>query len=960
MFPAQYRFSGTVTLIAALVYGLTLCWGTTTNSFGLTANLAGWDWQPLLNQPVVWLVTLPLRVLPAAWIPASLNIFLALVAALTLGLVARSVELLPWECQPPAKDPWIKKLPVLLACGVCGFELNFWQEATAGSGVVMDQLLLTSAVWCLLEFRASKVLRWLEVAVIIWGLGLAQNWVMLINLPLFTAAVIWLRGKRFLNTAFFVRMFLFGLAGFSLYALPPTIIGLSPHSPLGFCDAWLATLKGTKSTLAFIYGEFWARQRLMTMTVILFFLVPTLPAILRPTAGGLKNKSQLDRSQILIFRAVLAALLLACLWLAFEPTVGLHQILQNKFEVFLPLLSFDFVNALGIAFLTGNLIFALLVPPERGDLRGFAKKINSKLQPRLPVLFSVFFGVIVLALIVRNGPAIWAANRQPLEKFGTLAVTSLPTGGGIVLCDDPLKLVAVQAALAQTPNRNWQAVLLPLLPSLEYRNALERQQPRGWISDLSRHELKLPEQFRLFERLALTNRIFFLQPEPGQLLFEQFYPQKSAAVAELKLYQPLQSSGPPLSTRTLDDGEKFWDDAWRKNMASLCPPNSQPPDFWTRLAKNLSTRFYLPPINLQQPILFRQWYSISLNDWGVELQRSGRLSPARHRFEQALLLNSNNLLAAVNLECNTNLQAGNKLSLARLGALDAQFSGLGKFNQLINNSGPMDEPALCYLLGRYCQLAGMPRQAIQQLERSQTLSPSALAPGFALAEIFSQYRQDDKVLGIVKRLRATLAALSEKDEQATMKVDLLEASSWMSQTNATNARRIWQSMLARHPDDPAAANLILNAVMKYGDYRVALQLVTNQLANQPTNTQLMNVQAGILIQMNRAADAVSVLKQALTMTNTPTLRLNLAFAYLSETNLPAAAIEYRLLETNPPDIFIVHYGLASIAEQQHDTNLAIHHLEICLTNSPAGSPHSEEILAHLAALKPPAPPEKIK
>jgi predicted Zn-dependent protease len=177
----------------------------------------------------------------------------------------------------------------------------------------------------------------------------------------------------------------------------------------------------------------------------------------------------------------------------------------------------------------------------------------------------------------------------------------------------------------------------------------------------------------------------------------------------------------------------------------------------------------------------------------------------------------------------------------------------------------------------------------------------------------------------------------------------------MSQTNATSARRILQSILARHPADPAAAGLVLSAYMNYCDFTNALQLVTSQLAREPDNTEWMNIQAGILIQMNQAANAITVLNRALAATNTPTLRLNLALAYLKDTNLPAAAAEYHQLEADPPDVFIVHFGLANIAEQQHDTNLAIRHLEICLTNAPARSPRSEEIRAHLAALKNPAP-----
>ena len=952
----RHRLPGAVALVAALIYGLTLCWGTTGNSLALTANVAGWDWQPMLNQPVTWLVTLPLRVLPAAWIPAGLNMFFALCGALTLGMLARSVELLPWDCQPPEKKNWVKILPVLLAGGVCGLEINFWQEATAGAGAMLNQLLLAAALGCLLEYRAAKDSRWLNAAAVIWGLGLAQNRMMQLCLPLFVAALIAVRRRRFFKGYFLLRMALFGLAGFAIYALPPVINGLNPHSSLSLGAASLATLKASKGTLWLLYNGFWVQHRVLTLVVFLFYLLPILPALVRLPDRGSNNKSKLDRWQMRIYRTVRGALLLACLWLTFEPSIGPQQILLHQFGVFLPLLSFDYLNALGIAFLAGNLLFALQVRPAPGKLRGLARRINSWRRRSVPFLFAGAFAIVLFALAFRNAPVIWAGNRQPLENFGALAAGSLPAEGGILLGDDMVKLAAMQAALAHSPGGRWQVVLLPLLPSSDYRVALERQQPRGWVTAPNRHELKLVEQFRLLEQLARTNRLFFLQPEPGQILFEQFYSSPAGAVAELKLYQPQQSSGPSLPASALDAGEKFWDNAWLKKMAPLRRPDSQRASLWSSLGEKLSRRFYLPPLPVQQSLLLRQWYSISFNDWGVELQRSGRLPAAQRRFEQALVLNTNNLLAAVNLECNTNLQAGGKFNLARVGELEARFRDLAQLTPIINGYGRADEPALCYLLGRYCQMAGLPRQAVQQLERAKALAPAELPPDFALAEIFSRYRQDDKVFAIVKRLRTSLSVFPTNElEQAAIEVDLLEAKTWMSQTNATSARRILQSILARHPADPAAAGLVLSAYMNFGDFTNALQLVTSQLAREPDNTEWMNIQAGILIQMNQAANAITVLNRALAATNTPTLRLNLALAYLKDTNLPAAAAEYHQLEADPPDVFIVHFGLANIAEQQHDTNLAIRHLEICLTNAPARSPRSEEIRAHLAALKNPAP-----
>src|ERR1035441_3296177 len=96
----------------------------------------------------------------------------------------------------------------------------------------------------------------------------AQTGVMLLTLPLFVAALIWLRRWRFFKWDFLRRMALLGLAGFSVYALLPLVNGLNPHSPWHFGEAWLATLKITKKTFGVLYLEFWVRHRLMTVALL--------------------------------------------------------------------------------------------------------------------------------------------------------------------------------------------------------------------------------------------------------------------------------------------------------------------------------------------------------------------------------------------------------------------------------------------------------------------------------------------------------------------------------------------------------------------------------------------------------------------------------------------------------------------------------------------------------------------
>jgi tetratricopeptide (TPR) repeat protein len=302
-------------------------------------------------------------------------------------------------------------------------------------------------------------------------------------------------------------------------------------------------------------------------------------------------------------------------------------------------------------------------------------------------------------------------------------------------------------------------------------------------------------------------------------------------------------------------------------------------------------------------------------------------------------LNTNSWSAFVNRQANTNLQAGNTLSLGGVDALNAAFPDLPHLAGVLTAYGPVDEPGVCFQLGRHFAAAGWPHQAVQELERCRALAAETLPPDFALAEIYSQSRQDEKVFAIANEVRPRLATLpAEQLKMAALKLDLLEAKSWMSQTNPANAGRILQSMLEAHPHDATAADMVWGAYVIFGDLTNALQLVTRQLAENPENSQLLNNQANLLVMLNRADEAVVSLQHSLAITNLPAARLNLAIAYFRAQNFPAAEAEYHRLKKESADGFRIHSGLAEIALQRQDTNAAIHELELSLTNVPDSSP----------------------
>ena len=958
-----------VALGALLFYVLTLSRSITLQSLPLTAQLAGWDWLPMAGQPLLWLLTLPLRLLPATWIPISLNLFSAVCGALTLGLLIRSVQLLPQDRTPiqrvfSNKDKGLFTqpdwAPMVLACVVCGLEFGFWREATTATGEMLDLLLIAAAIWCLLEYRAVRESRWINAAALIWGLGMAENLVMLLTLPLFVVSLFWLRWRHFLRGGFLLRMALLGLAGFSIYALQPLANGLTPHSPWGFGEAWHMTLRTTKHIILLFYGQFWTGHRYMVVVVVLFYLLPVLPCLVRlPDEGGY-HKALAAQLQILVCHISYAFLLLACLWLAFDPAIGLQQIMLRQLGYSMPLLSFDYLTALGAGYFAGYfmLVFGANLREQYRKNPQFKRPPFTPrwLRHSVPPFLRALPVLVAGGLIFKNAPAITLVNRQPLQSFADLAVRSLPAGGGIVFSDDPLKLFVFQAALAcHKDRRQWLPVDTRSLPAPEYRAQLERKCPTGWLTGANRHKLNPPEMLLLLDHLARTNRLFYLHPSFGYF-FERFYLQPHGAIYEMKPYPKDQFNEPPMSASEVEQTGKFWDEAWQTEPELVARSGSQrqsAPSAVKKMAQKIFVQhLYLSAIPSLQSRLLGEWFSVALNGWGVELQRNGRLPEAHQRFEQAIALNTNNLAALVNLECNTNLQVGNKMNRLSVDTVARQLGKLQRLGPIMNHCGPFDDPVFCYLLGDVYQQIGLLHQAVQEFERAQMLAPNMLSAKFALAQLYSRQRMDDKVFETVNLLRDEIQASPISD---TMAVDLavLEANSWLSQTNPVRARSVLQSVLKQHPNDKRTLNMVLQAYLAFGDLTNALQLVSGKLAQEPDNVAALVNEAAILLQSGDVTNAIPVLNYALAITNLPIARLDRAVAYLQTQNLPAAEADFLELENSPAQAFPVHYGLAEIAERRHNTNLAIHHLELCLSNAPAGTVKWQEVRARLDKLEPP-------
>src|SRR6266545_2175744 len=123
---------------ALLVYVATMEWSPSWNGLAALARATGWDWHVDLIAPLHQIVTSPIRWLPPALQLWALNATAALSGASALGLLARSVCLLP-KNRPllhgavPSRrgNFWI---PRFFAALIWGRNLSFWKNAVGPRG----------------------------------------------------------------------------------------------------------------------------------------------------------------------------------------------------------------------------------------------------------------------------------------------------------------------------------------------------------------------------------------------------------------------------------------------------------------------------------------------------------------------------------------------------------------------------------------------------------------------------------------------------------------------------------------------------------------------------------------------------------------------------------------------------------------------------------------------------------
>jgi tetratricopeptide (TPR) repeat protein len=930
-------------------------------NLGFVATISGWTWKMEVVSPILFLVTYPFRWLPAPQIPLALNVFSAVCAALTLGLLARSVALLPHDRTDAQRrrehsdfsfltigSAW---LPPVLAVLVCGLQLMFWQHATNWTGEMFDLLLFASVIWLLLEYRLDERAWRLFLASVVYGAGMADNWAMVGFFPAFIAAIIWIRGFSFFHLRFLGRMALCGLLGMTFFFLLPLLAVISGKVPVPFLEILKLSLVPQYNVLKlyFLCGLH-PLEHLEFLALLLVYLIPVFILAIRwKSAFG-------DHSQIgmaltsFLFHLAYATFFVLCVWMAFDPPFSPRHLGLGT-----PFLTLYYLGALSIGYFSGY--FLLIFGKDPSSRLPLPKPPAAQfLNPLVLVSVWVFAAAAATGLIYRNMPQIQAANDDTLRKYASFMEENLPRSGGILLSDDSSRLFLVEAALARdgrakdylpldTQSLNWPF----------YLRFLHKKFPKKWPELASATDVKPLNPVGLvgtLASLAKSNELYYLHPSFGYY-FEQFYLEPHGLVYKLKTL-PEDSLLPPLpDINQIAGNEAFWSRAETQAFVSItrAVTPSDPNAPGSRGERLLNT-FHVPREPNQNAILAGTFYSRSLDFWGVQLQRANELEKAAAAFARAKELNPDNVVAQINLQFNQNLRAGKSVPVDPSIATRDQFGKYHDWNEVLNANGPFDEPSYCFAEGIIMAAEnGFFRQSVAAFARIRELVPDNLAARLWLGQIYVISRLPDRAL---EALRDPL----EQPERFSLvktnqiQLNIIAAAAYLQKNDVVRGTKLFDTEIALHPTDDNLHNYVMQAYLAYGLFTNALTVIDHKLRLTPNDPAWLFNRGYVSIQSKAYDNAIDAFTRVLAIqTNNLSALFNRGLACLNSGKLDAARADYTTLQQSLTNSFQVAYGLGEIAWRRHETNEAIRNFKLYLANANTNTEEATNVIKRLRELK---------
>ena len=920
---------------ALLVYCLTLARWITIPGLGPLAQATGWDWHPVLHQPLHFLVTYPCRWLPPNLQIVGLNLLSAVCATLTLALLARSVALLPQDRtrdqrQAARGEESILKIPAawlppVLAVLVCGLQLTFWEHAVVWTGEAFDLLLFAYVIRCLLEFRIDPRDLWLLRMGVVYGLAMTDNFAMIAFLPALGIALVWLKGVTFFQWRFCLKMFFCLLAGWSAYLLLPLLYSSSYMLDQSFWDLLRVNLGFQKYSIV-------SFRRVIILMLSFTSLLPVLFIGIKWPATFGDISAAGNALTNLMMHVIHGVFLLACLYVVFDPAYSPRQ-LGTPY----PFLTFYYLGALSIGYFSGYFLLVFGTAPAKGWQR--TSPLRNGLNWGIVGLVWLALIAAPAGLIYQNLPRLEATLGPEFNDYARTAAKSLPAGEAVVLGDEPFVLYGVEAVLRQSGVNNKMIVESRSLPAAPYHLFLAKHYPRQWpqlqhpFANLS-EPVDSSTVLQLLGKLGQSGGLYYLQPSFGYF-FERFQLRPRNLIYELKPSPTNALENPTISAEESEQNIQFWQQMKNEQLKPLLAA--------------------VRPVKGKKPEGFRSmvagYYSRAADYLGVELQKNGDLARASDCFGLAAALNAENASALINQEYNKRLQAGHPEVIKRPDDLEKKLSRYaGNWDLLLGWNGPIDEPGLRNDLAAMLSRGRNYRQAAQQLLRVCSLTPTNLDARIGLASTCQQAGFADLALNYISEVRGSVKKLHTADREMLLQT---EAFAYASKDDLATAERVLREGQAQNPLDEAPYSTLAEIYLRLGRITNAMEVIQQQLKAQPENSVALNNFARLKIFNHEFEAAVKLLDHALSLDpKNMLIVMNRSISNLKNGQLDAAQRDYQLLEKSLPKVpYTVYFGLFDVAYKKKNPKAALKYGQLYLKGAPKGTSEFKDVLQRVKNVK---------
>lgn len=914
------------------LYLVTLNRWVSANSLGLIAQVAGWDGQVPYQAPLVWLITRPLLLLGEQHLPLATNALSALLAAGSVGLLARCVAIFPADRTHSQRirgqldglplDVPLNWVPPVLAAGLLGFQLTFWEHATVMTGEMVNLFLFALAARLLLQYQLDERDWRLQQFAFVVGLGCANDWAMVAYLPLFGLALAWTVGWELLNARRLVTLMVSFGFGLLLYLLMPIVAAGAPGMPGSFGGRFVELLKYQKNILLGV-----PRSRPLLLALIL--LLPAIFVAIRWRSGGTSGTDQKLKAFFLVLLRLLW--LGAGIYVAFDPVISPRMLVTtNPQAAMLPLLTFSWVGALAVGVSVGWFILVGTVAPEKKwERHSSGSSVLAKLAAGLCVLAAV--GVPAL-LVWRNFPKVGIQNGPTLSQLADDMRRSLPDKPAFVLTDDaPLSMI-LQAALRRDAAAPKHLLLQTRsIPLSEYRQQLASRHEREFpeLAAFAKTETNIAGIFLgMLYGMATNGRAFYLHPpafDPRtSFLLETLRVRPQGLIYAIEPYALGEISPPPLTMAQADRVVSDWN-----GRATFLPA----------IAKGAATKVLTAEIAARI-------YSRAANGNGVELQRAGRLVDAGKLFALAGELVPDNAAAEVNAAVNASLQARKPIPS------DVQKPLTAHPLAVVEQYGPVDEPIFLSKLAMALAEGPAPlaRAAAVASSRALELAPENVMAAEAFARAALAAGEPILATGAIARVRQ-LANKSGAQSGILAGIELLQARLALVDGDRLAAEKTLVEAWKRFPDDAPLIEGIADFYSAELMPTNALLYVDHYLRHHKDDDTILARRGGLLVEAGRAAEAIKVLDDVIGRRAIHfEARISRGMAQLQLEKPAAARLDFEYVLQENPNFARALLGLGRACLAEKNLGDAQRHFQKVIELTPPRSLYHKLAQAQLAKL----------